>query len=281
METNVRFNVNACLNYIGGIENFTIEFESKPSYDEISETMMYVAEGIEVKSFLKTFVMKCKKEAMKEEYDFVKWLRGRRRHWKVQQYQVVGCLNDRLAVSEADDKAVLEKRMRRYLDFFQHNCRLIEMMLGDVMNNFSQASVHGIADNCSVPQMVGKELQQDTYINSFEQLFKKGEPVEPYFQLLRDHEYPLIGNDYNYVSKALKSGFCIWIYELQRRHIIEHQPDKVYAKLLLSKISGLRAFDVSLFRKTNNKAEERYGDYFRTKIRAVKNSQVDAHPTII
>src|SRR3989442_15937951 len=103
MKTNLKFNAKKCLDYIESIEDFIIDFESKPSYDDSSGIIMYAGERIEVKSFLRTFMLKCKQESLKDDYDFVKWLRSRRNHWKGQQYRIIGSLYDRLEVSKAEE----------------------------------------------------------------------------------------------------------------------------------------------------------------------------------
>lgn len=176
----------------------------------------------------------------------------------------MGALHDRAAeTTDAADKAEIARKKFRYRSFFSHNFKLIEMIEHDVLQALDMPDIY-------LPPSDGLQHPQRATVQSFDELFREGRGAAPYFALLSEHEYPLIGEQFNYVSRALKSGFCIWIYELQRQHIIEHKPDKIYAQLLLKKITGLKVFDSSIFRKTNNRAELLYKEYFQSRIAQLK-----------
>lgn len=259
-----KFDLARCGEYISSIEDFEIEFERRPSLDYRGNAHMYQVQREHVKAFLRIFLLECMQESsLREVYDFLQWLSERRLFWESQQFIIIGRLAysaERLAGRE---KIEIEKKKLRYTLFFKHHYKVIELIQEDVLSALDLPGFY-------LPAADSHHDVQPGTTGGFDALFRNGISPEPYYRMLRDHEYPLIGNQYNYISKALKGGFCIWIYELQQQCIICHQTDKVYAALLLKKITGLKTFSESMFRKTNNTAEVRYRAYFRKRIAAIK-----------
>jgi hypothetical protein len=125
-------------------------------------------------------------------------------------------------------------------------------------------------DEKNIAHKDAKEQTERT-ISELEDLFEDPRMAEACIEMLKEHEYPLIGEQNNYIGK-LKGGLCVWIAELSRQSVIKHYPNEVYAGLLRKSFSGLDSFDSSLFGKLNKKAEALYRNDLRRKIERIKES---------
>lgn len=109
---------------------------------------------------------------------------------------------------------------------------------------------------------------------SFDELVHNEYSIQPFIDILKEVEPPLIDADCNYIGKN-KGALVVWIEEMFRQAIIKksNNSDKVFSSLLPQKIIGLTISD-STFRKGRKNAEMNYKEDFKTLISKEKLSQI-------
>ena len=139
--------------------------------------------------------------------------------------------------------------------------------------NERKFTIRDIIKNETLPNQQSKKSkpEQETP-KTFDELFYNIELVQPYIDVLKEIEPPLVDTDYNYIGK-LKGIVCVWIDELQRQGIVKHYSDrKIFASLIPQKIKRF-SIDESMFGKHHIKAENNYRTDIKTKISKIKLSQ--------
>lgn len=108
---------------------------------------------------------------------------------------------------------------------------------------------------------------------TFEDLVHGEYSIQPFIDILKEVEPPLIDADCNFIGKS-KGAIAVWIDELFKQAIIKKptNSDKVISLLVTKKIIGLTISD-STFRKARKNADKNYKEDFKTLISKVKLSQ--------
>lgn len=107
---------------------------------------------------------------------------------------------------------------------------------------------------------------------TFEDLVHGEYSIQPFIDILKEIEPPLIDADCNFIGKS-KGAICVWISELSIQGIIKHYSDRKIYALLLPQIIIRFSIDESMFGKHHKKAEQCYRQDFKTLISKVKLSQ--------
>jgi len=107
--------------------------------------------------------------------------------------------------------------------------------------------------------------------NSFDELVNDKYSIQPFIDILKEVELPLIDAECNYIGKY-KGALVVWIDELTRHSIIKKTSDIVLSLLLPQKINRLTISE-STFRKSRKNAEDYYRIEFKQRISEIKLSQ--------
>ena len=119
-----------------------------------------------------------------------------------------------------------------------------------------------------------KKANAEKLPTTFDELVHYEYSIQPFIDILKEVEPPLIDVNYNFIGKS-KGAVVIWIEELYSQAIIKKptNSDKVFSSLLPQKIIGLKISD-STFRKGRKIAEKNYKKDLKTLISKEKNSQI-------
>ena len=108
---------------------------------------------------------------------------------------------------------------------------------------------------------------------SFDELVHDEYSIQPFIDILKEVEPPLIDADCNFIGNS-KGAICVWISQLRYYGIIKHYSDrKIYALLLPQRIKRF-SVDESMFGKPHKKAKQDYIQDFKTLISKEKLSQL-------
>ncbi len=118
-----------------------------------------------------------------------------------------------------------------------------------------------------------QKINVEALPTTFEDLVHDEYSIQPFIDILKEVEPPLIDVDCNYIGKS-KGAIAVWIDELFIQAIIKKptNSDKVISLLIQQKIIGLTISD-STFRKGRKNAEKNYKEDIKTLISKVKVSQ--------
>lgn len=100
---------------------------------------------------------------------------------------------------------------------------------------------------------------------TFEDLVHGEYSIQPFIDILKEVEPPLIDANCNFIGKP-KGAICVWIDEMQRQAIIKHCSDRKQLAMLISQKIKNFSINDRMFDNYHTTAERNYRDDFKVLI---------------